>query len=46
MTNGDPRFAFCGKIVGVKGPISQKEVERLEGWIEHFLNRNNGETRE
>ncbi|OIT39347.1 hypothetical protein A4A49_14362 [Nicotiana attenuata] len=39
--------AFYGKIVGVKGPKSEKEVERLEGWIEHFLNSNNsGERRE
>ncbi|KAL8032292.1 hypothetical protein ABFX02_13G086500 [Erythranthe guttata] len=29
---------FYGKIVGVKGPKSAKEVERLERWIEHFLN--------
>ncbi|KAI3456050.1 hypothetical protein Pfo_012713 [Paulownia fortunei] len=29
---------FYGKIVGVKGPKSVKEVERLEGWIKHFLN--------
>ncbi|KAK6124076.1 hypothetical protein DH2020_042161 [Rehmannia glutinosa] len=28
---------FYGKIVGVKGPKSLKEVERLEGWIKHFL---------
>lgn len=38
--------AFYGKIVGVKGPKSQKEVERLQGWIEHFLDRNYGERRE
>ncbi|TMW97161.1 hypothetical protein EJD97_006112 [Solanum chilense] len=38
--------AFYGKIVGVKGPKSEKEVERLEGWIEHFLDRSNGERRE
>ncbi|CAN4082068.1 unnamed protein product [Withania somnifera] len=36
---------FYGKI-GVKGPKSEKEVERLEGWIEHFLDRNSGERRE
>ncbi|KAK4361305.1 hypothetical protein RND71_020257 [Anisodus tanguticus] len=36
--------AFYGKIVGVKGPKSEKEVERLEGWIEHFLN--SGERRD
>ncbi|KAK6150055.1 hypothetical protein DH2020_017580 [Rehmannia glutinosa] len=28
---------FYGNIVGVKGPKSLKEVERLEGWIKHFL---------
>ncbi|MCE3215224.1 hypothetical protein HAX54_001388 [Datura stramonium] len=38
--------AFYGKIVGVKGPKSEKEVERLEGWIEHFLDKNSGEQRE
>ncbi|KAK4710856.1 hypothetical protein R3W88_005369 [Solanum pinnatisectum] len=35
--------AFYGKIVGVKGPKSEEEVERLEGWIEHFLDRGTGE---
>ncbi|KAL6546413.1 hypothetical protein OROMI_022134 [Orobanche minor] len=28
---------FYGKIVGVKGPKSVKEAERLEGWIKYFL---------
>ncbi|KAL3643621.1 hypothetical protein CASFOL_014436 [Castilleja foliolosa] len=28
---------FYGKIVGVKGPKSSKEVGRLNGWIEYFL---------
>ncbi|KAG8385325.1 hypothetical protein BUALT_Bualt03G0031100 [Buddleja alternifolia] len=35
---------FYGKIVGVKGPKSGKEVERLEGWIKHFLNGDDEET--
>ncbi|KAL3833614.1 hypothetical protein ACJIZ3_008350 [Penstemon smallii] len=29
---------FYGRIVGVKGPKSGKEVDRLEGWIKHFMN--------
>ncbi|KAH0717711.1 hypothetical protein KY285_013742 [Solanum tuberosum] len=29
--------AFYGNIIGVKGAKSEEEVERLEGWIEHFL---------
>lgn len=29
---------FYSKIVGVKGPRCGKEVERLEGWINYFLN--------
>lgn len=29
---------FYAKIVGVKGPKCGKEVERLEGWINYFLN--------
>ena len=29
---------FYGKIVGVKGPKCVKELQRLEGWIEHFMN--------
>ncbi|CAL9015803.1 unnamed protein product [Prunus brigantina] len=29
---------FYEKIVGVKGPKCGKEVERLEGWINYFLN--------
>lgn len=29
---------FYDKIVGVKGPKSVKEVERLDRWIKHFLN--------
>lgn len=37
---------FYGKIVGVKGAKSEEEVERLEGWIEHFLDRGTGERRE
>ncbi|KAK9085813.1 hypothetical protein Sjap_026224 [Stephania japonica] len=28
---------FYGKIVGVKGPKCEKEVKRLDGWIEHLL---------
>ncbi|KAM3284729.1 hypothetical protein P3S67_023528 [Capsicum chacoense] len=38
--------AFYGKVVGVKGPKSEKEVERLQGWIEHLMDRNSGERRE
>uniref|UniRef100_M1AF50 Uncharacterized protein n=1 Tax=Solanum tuberosum TaxID=4113 RepID=M1AF50_SOLTU len=38
--------AFYGKIVGVKGAKSEEEVERLEGWIEHFLDKGTGERRE
>lgn len=30
---------FYSKIVGVKGPKCEKEVERLDGWIKYFLNR-------
>ncbi|KAA8514962.1 hypothetical protein F0562_018251 [Nyssa sinensis] len=33
-----PDAEFYAKIVGVKGPKCEKEVERLEGWIKHFLN--------
>ncbi|KAK8575056.1 hypothetical protein V6N13_033718 [Hibiscus sabdariffa] len=33
---------FYEKIVGVKGPKCEKEVERMEGWIRHFL-RNGSE---
>ncbi|KAL2475062.1 Uncharacterized protein Adt_35798 [Abeliophyllum distichum] len=29
---------FYRKILGMKGPKNEKEVERLEGWINHFLN--------
>ncbi|XP_059439674.1 uncharacterized protein LOC132172347 [Corylus avellana] len=29
---------FYAKIVGFKGPKCRKEVERLEGWIEYFMN--------
>ncbi|XP_059665275.1 uncharacterized protein LOC132311391 [Cornus florida] len=29
---------FLAKIVGRKGPKCGKDVERLEGWIKHFLN--------
>lgn len=29
---------FYRKIAGLKGPKSLKELERLEGWIKHFLN--------
>ncbi|KAL6206821.1 hypothetical protein ACLB2K_024067 [Fragaria x ananassa] len=29
---------FYEKIVGVKGPKCGREVERLEGWINYFLN--------
>ncbi|XVE51572.1 hypothetical protein DITRI_Ditri02bG0052400 [Diplodiscus trichospermus] len=28
---------FYEKIVGVKGPKCEKEVERMEGWIRYFL---------
>lgn len=28
---------FLDKIVGVKGPKSVKELERLDGWIKEFL---------
>ena len=34
---------FYSKIARVKGPKCGKEVERLEGWIKHFLNGNGGE---
>lgn len=34
----DDDSQFYGKIVGVRGPKSGKEVQRLEGWIKHFLN--------
>ncbi|XP_011035449.1 PREDICTED: uncharacterized protein LOC105133244 [Populus euphratica] len=44
---------FCGceggffeKIVGVKGPKCEKEVERLEGWIRYFLGDGGDEGRE
>lgn len=33
---------FFEKIVGVKGPKCEKEVERMEGWIRYFL-RNGSE---
>ncbi|GMI85976.1 hypothetical protein HRI_002266900 [Hibiscus trionum] len=33
---------FYEKIVGVKGPKCEKEVERMEGWIRHLL-RNGSE---
>ncbi|CAK9139253.1 unnamed protein product [Ilex paraguariensis] len=36
---------FYGKIVGVKGPKCGKELERLEGWIKHFLNGSGEEGR-
>lgn len=29
---------FYSKIVGVEGPKCKKEVLRLNGWIQHFLN--------
>ncbi|WCJ27358.1 hypothetical protein M5689_009108 [Euphorbia peplus] len=35
---------FYEKIVGVKGPKSKKEVDRLDGWISYFL-RGDGEGR-
>lgn len=34
---------FYAKIAGVKGPKCGKEVERLEGWINYFLNGGGGE---
>ncbi|XP_047310557.1 uncharacterized protein LOC124914119 [Impatiens glandulifera] len=38
FVSDDGDSQFYGKIVGVKGPKSGKEVQRLEGWIKHFLN--------
>ncbi|OMP08837.1 hypothetical protein COLO4_06066 [Corchorus olitorius] len=32
---------FYEKIVGVKGPKCEKEVERMEGWIRYFLKNGN-----
>lgn len=37
---------FFEKIVGVKGPKCEKEVERLEGWIRYFLGDGGEERRE
>ncbi|KAJ7000127.1 hypothetical protein D5086_008278 [Populus alba] len=37
---------FFEKIVGVKGPKCEKEVERLEGWIRYFLGDGGEESRE
>ncbi|GAV83312.1 hypothetical protein CFOL_v3_26760 [Cephalotus follicularis] len=38
---------FYEKIVGVKGPKCEKEVERMEGWIKYFMGGDdNGERRE
>lgn len=37
------RGGFHEKIVGVKGPKCKREEERLNGWIEHFLNGNGSE---
>ncbi|XP_031279692.1 uncharacterized protein LOC116138102 [Pistacia vera] len=34
---------FYEKIIGVKGPKCEKEVERLEGWIKYFLGSCKGE---
>ncbi|CAK7350255.1 unnamed protein product [Dovyalis caffra] len=34
---------FFEKIVGVKGPKCEKEVERLEGWIRYFLGDGDGD---
>lgn len=33
---------FYSKIVGVEGPKCRKEVQRLDGWIKHFLNGGGG----
>ncbi|PIN23460.1 hypothetical protein CDL12_03836 [Handroanthus impetiginosus] len=38
VNDGECDDEFYGKIVGVKGPKSAKELERLEEWIKHFLN--------
>ncbi|KAG5247132.1 hypothetical protein OIU76_029355 [Salix suchowensis] len=37
---------FFEKIVGVKGPKCEKELERLEGWIRYFLGDGGEERRE
>ena len=37
---------FYSKIVGVKGPKCRKEVERLDGWIKHFLSSGGKEKKE
>lgn len=34
----DCQGGFYARIVGVQGPKCKKEVERLEGWIEYFMN--------
>lgn len=36
---------FYSKIVGLKGPKCGKEVERLDGWINYFLNGGGEEER-
>uniref|UniRef100_A0A2N9J2F6 Uncharacterized protein n=1 Tax=Fagus sylvatica TaxID=28930 RepID=A0A2N9J2F6_FAGSY len=42
----DCEGGFYAKIVGVKGPKCGKEVERLEGWIDYFMNGEEEEKRE
>lgn len=42
----DCEGGFYAKIVGLKGPKCGKEVERLEGWIEYFMNGGEEERRE
>ncbi|TXG47849.1 hypothetical protein EZV62_027143 [Acer yangbiense] len=37
---------FYEKIVGVKGPKCEKEVQRMEGWISYFLRDCDGEESE
>ncbi|KAK7243108.1 hypothetical protein RIF29_37893 [Crotalaria pallida] len=34
---------FYAKVVGVEGPKCGKEVKRLDGWINHFMNGGGGE---
>ncbi|PIA30093.1 hypothetical protein AQUCO_05700067v1 [Aquilegia coerulea] len=35
--------SFYSKIVGVKGPKNEKEMDRLDGWIKYFLSNNDDE---
>ncbi|KAF8378936.1 hypothetical protein HHK36_028361 [Tetracentron sinense] len=41
--NFDGEGGFHSKIVGVKGPKCMKEIERLNEWIQFFLNDGGGE---